>query len=250
MCRPPDERQGQVGHSGGGGAESPEEPSHPGGLGYRAVGSRGAIRYQDSLKRSGGTARPSAVDSEEAETSPAAAIAALVRQESGGSLESFAHRGSSGATGLPDFPGRRVPGRPVRSWSAPNIGGHAPARATMADQDVRTSRTTGGRGFLLSGSEDRRIRYWDLSRVDRSEVLTGMDADTDKSTYSSVAATSDSAPSRLLETWVSSLSASHSVKRPPQRLSLISHNQHDLLRGHQDNVTALACIDSPFRGAL
>ncbi|TFY67174.1 hypothetical protein EVJ58_g1791 [Rhodofomes roseus] len=193
---------------------------------------------------------PPAVDSEEAETSPAAAIAALVRarQESGGSLESFVHRGLSGVTGLPDSLDAVSPN--VRAIVVgTEFGGHAPARATMADQDVRTSRTAGGRGFLLSASEDRRIRYWDLAHVERSAVLTGMDADTDKPTYS-VPASADSAPSRLLETWVSSLSASHSVNRPPQRLSLISHNQHNLLKGHQDTVTALACIDSPFRGGI
>lgn len=52
-----------------------------------------------------------------------------------------------------------------------------------------------------------------------------------------------------VETWVSSPGMSQ-VNRPPQRLSLINHNQQSLLKAHQDTITALACIDSPFRGGI
>ncbi len=52
-----------------------------------------------------------------------------------------------------------------------------------------------------------------------------------------------------VETWPSVSSAGQS-NRPPQRLSLINHNQQNLLKAHQDTVTALACIDSPFRGGI
>lgn len=33
-------------------------------------------------------------------------------------------------------------------------------------------------------------------------------------------------------------------------MSLIAHNQQNLLRNHQDIITATVCIDSPFRGGL
>ena len=36
----------------------------------------------------------------------------------------------------------------------------------------------------------------------------------------------------------------------PQRISLITNSQQNLLKGHQDVVTAIACIDSPFRGGI
>ncbi|KAI0729483.1 hypothetical protein C8Q72DRAFT_307334 [Fomitopsis betulina] len=187
---------------------------------------------------------PVAVD---AVPSPAAAIAALVRsrQENGGVLESFV-RGPSGPLGPSDSADSPSP-NVCAVVVGTEFGGHAVARSTMADQDGRTSRTAGGRGFLLSGSEDRRIRYWDLSRIERSAVLTGMEADGDKPTYSIVPSSTDSEPSRVVETWIASPSASN---RPPQRLSLINHNQNNLMRGHQDTVTALACIDSPFRGGI
>ncbi|KZT63489.1 WD40 repeat-like protein [Daedalea quercina L-15889] len=194
---------------------------------------------------------PYDITGEEAESNPATAIAALVRarQENGGMLESFAHRGPSGALGLPDSLYAMSPNI-CTVVVGTEFGGHAAVRSTMTDQDVRASRPSSGKGFLLSGSEDRRIRYWDLSRVERSAVLTGMEADNDKPVYSGLPSASSSEPSRVVETWISSPSAGHAVNRPPQRLSLISHNQNNLLRGHQDTITALACIDSPFRGGI
>jgi phosphoinositide-3-kinase regulatory subunit 4 len=33
-------------------------------------------------------------------------------------------------------------------------------------------------------------------------------------------------------------------------MSLITNNQQNLLKAHQDSITALACIDSPFRGGI
>lgn len=33
-------------------------------------------------------------------------------------------------------------------------------------------------------------------------------------------------------------------------MSLITNNQQNLLKAHQDSITALVCIDSPFRGGV
>lgn len=38
--------------------------------------------------------------------------------------------------------------------------------------------------------------------------------------------------------------------RAPQRISLITQNQQTLLKAHQDVITCLALLDSPFRGGL
>jgi phosphoinositide-3-kinase, regulatory subunit 4 len=46
------------------------------------------------------------------------------------------------------------------------------------------------------------------------------------------------------------LPASSSTNRPPQRISLITNSQQNLLKGHQDVISAIACIDSPFRGGI
>ena len=51
-----------------------------------------------------------------------------------------------------------------------------------------------------------------------------------------------------VETYISS--TANQSNRPPQRLSLINHNQQNLMRAHQDTVTVVACVDSPFKGGL
>ena len=51
-----------------------------------------------------------------------------------------------------------------------------------------------------------------------------------------------------VETWPAP--SSQANNRPPQRISLITHNQQTLLKSHQDVITALACFDSPFRGGI
>ncbi|KAF9023922.1 ARM repeat-containing protein [Hymenopellis radicata] len=102
------------------------------------------------------------------------------------------------------------------------------------------------RCFMITGSEDRRIRLWDMGRPDRSCVLSGLESEYDRPTYSGV---ENGSASSLIETWPSASPASHS-NRPPQRMSLITHNQSNLLKSHQDIVTALVCVDSPFRGGV
>ena len=56
--------------------------------------------------------------------------------------------------------------------------------------------------------------------------------------------------STYIEMWPPSAASSGQGNRAPQRMALITHNQQNLLKSHQDVVTALACIDSPFRGGI
>jgi phosphoinositide-3-kinase, regulatory subunit 4 len=67
--------------------------------------------------------------------------------------------------------------------------------------------------------------------------------------YSLVRGTSTSA-SMFVETLSHASGPGNSSNRPPQRMSMINHNQQNLLKSHQDVITALACIDSPFRGGI
>ncbi|RXW17252.1 hypothetical protein EST38_g8603 [Candolleomyces aberdarensis] len=104
------------------------------------------------------------------------------------------------------------------------------------------------KGIVITGSEDRRLRLWDLGKAERTTVLSGLDSDHEKPTYSAVSS-SDNVLSSYVETWPPTPSGRHS-SRPSQRIALISQHQQNLLKAHQDAVTALACIDSPFRGGI
>ncbi|KAL7284649.1 hypothetical protein ACG7TL_001946 [Trametes sanguinea] len=197
-----------------------------------------------------GVEEPKEVSVEEAETSPAAAIAALVRarQESSSSESGTRRAGivgpdtSFGDTPLPPSPDVRA------IVAGSEFGGHAVLhRSHIAEPDSKSGSRSSARGYLITGSEDCRLRFWDLGRPERSVVLSGLEVDHDKPSYSMVRDPAGIASS-YLETWPSSLSSQGN--RPPQRLSLINHNQQNLLKGHQDTITTIACIDSPFRGGL
>lgn len=61
---------------------------------------------------------------------------------------------------------------------------------------------------------------------------------------------SEGYPTSFVETWTKPTSGQSQSNRPPQRMSLITNNQQNLLKAHQDSITALVCIDSPFRSGV
>ncbi|KAH8101738.1 hypothetical protein BXZ70DRAFT_970824 [Cristinia sonorae] len=197
------------------------------------------------------------VTADDAEPSPANAIAALVqaRQEGGNPPYEFAssrrrmsmQAGRSSMDGTLPTPKQPLPD--IRSFIVGvDLGGHSTMpRSAMAEQTDGTSANRSSRGYMISGSEDQRLRLWDFGKVERSTVLSGPDADGEKPVYSVVRGAT-SGTSTYVETW-SGANPNHS-NRPAQRLSLINQNQHNLMRAHQDTITALLSIESPFRGGI
>jgi phosphoinositide-3-kinase, regulatory subunit 4 len=132
-----------------------------------------------------GTARPRADN--DAETNPAAAIAALVRsrqqQHMPGSFGAFSQIGRS-ASRAEDAP-LSTP-RDVRAMVIGlDFGGHSSHKVEAMDLVVEESSGTRptNRGFMLTGSEDRRIRLWDLGRIERSGVLSGIEEEAERPIY-------------------------------------------------------------------
>ncbi|KAL4253381.1 Serine/threonine-protein kinase Vps15-like protein [Abortiporus biennis] len=191
---------------------------------------------------------PELVSGEDAEISPADAIAALVQARQEGNINYSATRRRSNTQAIrTSREGLLVsPSSSVRAIIVgTDFAGHgAVHRTAMADQ--ATTRPS-ARGFMVTGSEDHRLRFWDFGRVDKCMVLSGPEGDVDKPTYSAVRSSSGEA-STYIETWMN-MGASHS-NRPAQRLSLINHGQQHLLRSHQDTITSLLSLESPFRGGI
>ncbi|KAF9557800.1 ARM repeat-containing protein [Agrocybe pediades] len=181
---------------------------------------------------------PEEVVGADAETSPAAAIAALVRSRQ--------HKEDADRRLKDEAP--QPPAPDIRALVAgADFGGHSTAPRSEFGQLDPSSSSRSNRGFLLSGSDDGKIRLWDLGKFDRTSVLSGVENDYEKPTYSTL--TSANGATSFVETWPPQ-PASSSANRPPQRISLITHSQQNLLNNHRDVITALACIDSPFRGGI
>ena len=217
----------------------------------RAI-SKVAATLDEPQEHSGGTTEPTA----------AAAIAALVRARQHGLVTQRIRRPSSETHSR----------EPVLTGPSPDIralvvghefGGHSTIHRSSGSSLNSEGHSTGGRGFMVSGSEDRKLTLWDLSKVERTAILSGAELDSEKPSYrcfltpvwfdlsdgcrNSSSSSSTGSTTSYVETWMTSAAASSQQNRPSQRMTLLTNSQQTLLRPHQDTITALACIDSPFR---
>ena len=125
--------------------------------------------------------RPAEVTGEPTEVNPATAIAALVRsrQQSRMSLDRFAKRPAQSGS-----PGDSPPVRPSLDVRTMVVGSDFGGHSSRIEPDSSTGGcSSGGRGFMISGSEDRKLRLWDLARIERSAVLSGAETEIEKAGY-------------------------------------------------------------------
>jgi phosphoinositide-3-kinase, regulatory subunit 4 len=115
----------------------------------------------------------------DAETTPAAAIAALVRsRQNKNSLEDTSRQSSSEE--LPQPPASDIRALVVGS----DFGGYATSfRSEFGEFENSPGSRTAGRGYMITGSEDSKIRLWDLGKFDRTTVLSGLELDHEKPWY-------------------------------------------------------------------
>lgn len=114
----------------------------------------------------------------DAETTPAAAIAALVKSR----------QHPSDLTDSSRYPSREElqtqPLPDVRSMVVgSDFGGYSTFhRSDFGDIEASSSRS-GARGFMVTGSEDSKLRLWDLGKIEKTAVLSGADTDHEKPSY-------------------------------------------------------------------
>jgi phosphoinositide-3-kinase, regulatory subunit 4 len=107
----------------------------------------------------------------EEDTSPASAIATLVRARQAGN-EAYAR--PSTASSVPSTP----PSAEARVLlMGVDLGGAPPRGEMVVDLSIEGASTSRRRGFMITGAEDRRIRFWDLSKIEASVVLSGPPSD-------------------------------------------------------------------------
>ncbi|KAI0037081.1 ARM repeat-containing protein [Vararia minispora EC-137] len=183
---------------------------------------------------------PITLVTQDAEPSPASAISALVRaRQQGGGLATSRRQSEAGGEYTRPSPDARA------LLVGQEFGGHTVHRAvsTLGSD----GHPTAGRGFMITGSEDRRLRLWDLGRIERTTVLSGTDGE-ERPLYTT--ARSVDGLAAHIETWSSTSQTRSQENRPPQRMALLNNNQRNLLKPHQDAIVAVACIDAPFRGGI
>ncbi|KAF5615781.1 VPS15 kinase [Fusarium sp. NRRL 52700] len=121
--------------------------------------------------------------------------------------------------------------------------------ATATAEDSRDVR----HAFIVTGGSDKRLRFWDLSRMESSFIYSGLSPDLPKPTYT----TSHPTTALTLNTERfprqaptapnagSGSRAKSSTARPP-RSTVISLQQQQLLQSHVDSILDVALLEFPY----
>lgn len=113
--------------------------------------------------------------------------------------------------------------------------------------------------FILTGGSDKKLRFWDLSRVENSTVFSGLVQDEDKPTYMATHPTTamtlntERRP-RGQASGSSSNSGAEGGRQgsrrangaKPARSTVISTQQQQLLKSHLDSILDVALLESPY----
>lgn len=127
----------------------------------------------------------------DAETNPAAAIASLVRlRQAGGDLSETTPRLPSRSASISRDPALpSVPAPDIRAFVVGlDFAGHSTLHRSEFSSIVENPSTMRmmAKGFMISGSEDRKLRLWDLGKLERTAILSGMENETERPSYQCV----------------------------------------------------------------
>ena len=113
-------------------------------------------------------------------------------------------------------------------------------------------------GFFLTGGSDKKLRFWDVMRVEASTVISGLDADEEAPKYTSTSPTTTltlnterapqpgpSAPNAAAGNKPLGSAGKKAGARLP-RSTVISMQQQQLLRSHLDTILDVALLESPI----
>ncbi|KAG5644667.1 hypothetical protein DXG03_007966 [Asterophora parasitica] len=166
-----------------------------------------AVLMETFMTRKGSSAEPVSEPHElvgvDADANPAAVIAALVRsRQTGGDPSDKVPRLSSRSTSM-DSNVLTTPVPDVRAFVAGlDFGGHSAShRSDLSGElgsDNPSTMRSAWRGFMITGSEDRKLRLWDLGKLERTVTLSGLELDTERPSYQ---AFSTGTASTYVETW-------------------------------------------------
>ena len=63
------------------------------------------------------------------------------------------------------------------------FGGHSTVHRSAGSSLNSDGHSTGGRGFMVSGSADRKLTLWDVGKLERTTILSGAELENEKPSY-------------------------------------------------------------------
>ncbi|PQE23933.1 hypothetical protein CJF32_00006733 [Rutstroemia sp. NJR-2017a WRK4] len=135
-------------------------------------------------------------------------------------------------------------------------------RAMIAGTDSRDENRDVKYGFMITGGSDRKIRFWDLSNVESSMVVSGLEVDESKPVYDTTHPTpiltlnSEKVPRQnpTVQNPGTRTRGKDGGKAEPgnkatgkaPRSTVISLQGQKLLRAHLDSILDVALLESPY----
>ncbi|KAL8994194.1 MAG: hypothetical protein Q9169_005779 [Polycauliona sp. 2 TL-2023] len=143
------------------------------------------------------------------------------------------------------------------------LGNDEPDRSIQA-MTLGTDQPEDGRearyGFFLTGGSDKKLRFWDMTRVEVSKVISGLDSQEERPKYTTSHPTSSlsihtektprsepSAPNAAAGAKASGNMAAKQASSKQPRSTIISLEQQHLLKNHLDTITDVALLEGPVR---
>ncbi|KAL8726583.1 MAG: hypothetical protein Q9166_006618 [cf. Caloplaca sp. 2 TL-2023] len=136
----------------------------------------------------------------------------------------------------------------------PDRGVRAMALGTDHPEDGREARY----GFFLTGGSDKKLRFWDVTRVEVSKVISGLDSEEEQPKYTTSHPTTSlslytenalrpgpSAPNAAAGTKPSANMAAKKTSMKQPRSTVISLQQQQLLKNHLDTIMDVALLENP-----
>lgn len=132
-------------------------------------------------------------------------------------------------------------------------------RAMVAGSSALEEQRDVRHAFMLTGGSDKKLRFWDLSRIENSAVFSGLQPDEGKPTFTASHPTTNmtlnterlprqqTAPTspNAAAGGGSSKARANGSSRPP-RSTVISLQQQQLLKSHLDSILDIALLESPY----
>ncbi|KAF3912306.1 hypothetical protein AA313_de0204676 [Arthrobotrys entomopaga] len=120
-------------------------------------------------------------------------------------------------------------------------------RGIAVGVDAHHDEGKSGAGFLITSGADRKLRFWDLGKVEASAVFSGLEAEEGKPSYvvTHPVGTNNLAVATEKAAVIKDSKKHKNSGRPP-RSTVISLQQQMMLKSHLDSILDVAILELPY----
>ncbi|KAI1490584.1 hypothetical protein F5X96DRAFT_635429 [Biscogniauxia mediterranea] len=131
---------------------------------------------------------------------------------------------------------------PAASSGSSDRGVRAMVVGSGAMEDQRDVRY----GYILTGGSDKKLRFWDLLRIEHSCVFSGLRSDEARPVFATAITPNQPGMTLNVERLPKGPEQKNGGREKPPRHTVISAEQAQLLRSHLDSILDVAVLELPY----